>query len=338
MENKKILLANSLLLAALSLFILIPVIVNKLFGLNGSISGNVSLIISGSASVIGLGGISLLYCKIIKGRFIEVMVIRIISLKQVILTMFVAVGTYIFAIGINSLSMKLFPIVIEDGMKISNLLSGSSTLLGLIVVVMIPAFFEEIFFRGVLLDAYEGVNKKIKYFILILIFSSFHGNLMQIIYVMFLGLILLKVREYTGSLLGSIILHAANNGISFAISKLAAGYMKLIDSGIKKGAMDPAQAAAAAEEMNVSLVVALLRSSIFFLIGGAILFINLRKLKEYKEKKEGLGLIQDDYMDIKEESVEIKEEIIEIEKKQYIPLAIYFVAITVLVVSSYIGR
>ncbi len=316
MENKKTLLANSLLLATLFVFILIPNIVNGLFG---PINGNMKLIISGAASVIGLGGISLLYCKITKRSFKTVMVIKKISLKQVILTMFVSIGTYIFAIGINSISMNLFPVVVKDGMAISNLVLSSSTLIGLIVVVLIPSFFEEIFFRGVFLDAYEGINKKIKYFTITAIFATFHGNLMQIIYVMFLGIILLLVRQYTGSLLGSIILHGVNNSISFVLSKVTAGFI------------DQEQAAAAAETMNVSFLVALLRASIFFLIGGAILFINLRNLKEYQDKKQGLKLNQQNYIDKKEEYVETNEEITSIEKNQYLPLAIYFVVITVFV-------
>jgi membrane protease YdiL (CAAX protease family)/septum formation topological specificity factor MinE len=335
MKNKKILLANTLLLVALLMFVLIPIVANTLFKLKGDISGDTSLLLSGSASVIALGGIALLYCKITKRKFKNVMVIKKMSLKQVMLTLFTAVGTYIFAIGVNAISMQLFPIIIQDGMKISNLLNGSSTFLGLIVVILIPAFFEEVFFRGVLLDAYEGVNKNVKYFILTTIFATFHGNLMQIIYVMFLGLILLKVREYTGTILGSMTLHAANNAISFFISKAAASYMKLTNTGVDNGVIDPNQAVASADAMNASFPGALLGSSIFFLIGGAILFINLRKLKEYKEERDGLELVQEDYMEVVEEYVEIKEESVGIDKKQFIPLAIYFVVITVLVVSSY---
>ena len=77
--------------------------------------------------------------------------------------------------------------------------------------------------------------------------------------------------------------------------------------------------------------VALIRASIFFLIGGAILFINLRKLKEYKEEKEGLEYIEEE----KEEYVQIDEKILHVDKKQYIPLAIYFVCMTILVVLRY---
>ena len=153
MKNKRILLANSLLLVALLLFVLIPSIANRIFRLKGVISGNMSLLLSGGASVIALGGIALLYCRITKRPFKKVMVIKKIPMYQVFLTMLVAVGTYIFAIGVNSVSMKLFPIAIKDGMAISNLLSSSSILLGLIVVVLLPAFFEEVFFRGIFLDA-----------------------------------------------------------------------------------------------------------------------------------------------------------------------------------------
>lgn len=331
MENKKILLANILLLAALSLFIFIPIIASVLLGINVERDGNTSLIISGAASILALGGISLLYCKITKRSFKTVMVIKKISIKQVIAIMFATVGTYIFAIGINALSMKLFPIVQEDSKVITDLLSNSSTLVGLVAVVMIPAFFEEIFFRGIFLDAYEGMNRKLKYFIITAVFASFHGNLMQIIYVMFLGLILLKIREYTGSILGSMILHGLNNGISFSLSKAAMAYTKLME----KGGIDPVKEEAKADAMNISLTATLFGAFVLFLVGGTILFLSLIKLKEIKEEKEGLELVKEDYMEIAETYVEIKEETIDADKKQYIPLAIYFVVMTLLVVSSY---
>lgn len=329
MKNKKILVANSLLLLALSLFVLIPILANELFKLQGSISGNVSLLLSGGASVLALGGISLLYCKLTKRSFVRVMELKKISMKQVTLIMLVAIGTYIFAVGVNSISMKLFPVVIKDSQAISKLLTSSSTLLGLIVVVLIPAFFEELFFRGVLLDAYEGVNRKLKYFLLTLVFATFHGNVMQIIYVMFLGLILLKVREYTGSLLGSMILHAVNNAISFTLSKVAMYYMKVQEAGIKSGAVDPKKAVTTTDAMNVSLQATLLTAAMLFLIGGSILYINLRKLKKYKEEKEGLEFIEEEPKVVKEQNL------INVGKKQYIPLVIYFVSITILVVFSY---
>ena len=327
MKSKKILLANILLLVALMLFILAPSLANIIFKLQGSISGNISLLLSGGTTVITLGGVALLYCRIIKRPFNKVMVIKKISIKQVFLTVSVAVGTYIFAVGVNSVSMKLFPIAIKDGMQITKLLNSSSLLLGLLVVVLLPAFFEEVFFRGIFLDAYEGVNKKMKYFIITSIFATFHGNVMQIIYVMFLGFILLKVREYTGSIVGSMTLHAANNAISFLISKLAMNYASVINTGTKNGVIDPTQAAATAEAMNASFLVVLLRASIFFLIGGAILYTNLRKLKEYKEEKVVLESFERKHL-IRDES--IRNTIV-----QYIPLIIYFVSMTVLVVSRY---
>jgi len=327
MKNKKILLANCLLLVALFLYVLIPSIANRIFRLNGVISGNISLLLSGGASVIGLGGLALLYCGITKRKFYKVMVIKKISKKQVFLTMSVALGTYIFAIGVNSISMKLFPVAIKDGMAISNLLSTSTTALGLIVVVLLPAFFEEVFFRGVLLDAYDGINKKIKYFILTIIFASFHGNVMQIVYVMFLGLILLMVREYTGSLLGSMTLHATNNAISFILSKVAMSYMKVKGNGLVEGMPSTSQAA------NDSLTVVLLRALIFFLIGGAILYSNLKKLKEYKEVLDKSELIKNEEYIEPESYIERNEKVVD--KMQYVPLVLYFISMIALVVRKY---
>ncbi|MBU3158435.1 CPBP family intramembrane metalloprotease [Clostridium frigoris] len=336
MKNKKILLANSLLLLALLLFILVPYWTIKIFELARPINGNVSLLLSGSASVIALGGIALLYCIITKRKFKNVMVIKKISTKQVYLTIFVSFGTYIFAMGINSISMKLFPVAIKDSTQISNLLSSSTTLLGLLVVVLLPAFFEEIFFRGIFLDAYEGVNKKIKYFIITAVFAAFHGNVMQIIYVMFLGIVLLMVREYTGSIVGSMTLHAANNAISFILSKVLMNYMNTgLESSVSKSA----------QQANVSYVAVLLQASIFFLLGGAILYKNLRKLKEYKDadiRAKGIELGEtndslkyvardEEYMVICGETNSGKVAGL----TKYIPLVIYFVSMAQLVLRKY---
>ncbi|MBU3176017.1 CPBP family intramembrane metalloprotease [Clostridium estertheticum] len=335
MKNKKILLANSLLVLALLLFILVPFWAIKIFKLVRPISENVSLLLSGSASVIVFGGIALLYCLITKRKFKNVMVIKKISIKQLYLTIFVSFGTYIFAIGINSITMKLFPVVIKDSTQISNLLSGSTTLLGLLVVVLLPAFFEEIFFRGIFLDAYDGVNKKIKYFIITAIFAAFHGNVMQIMYVMFLGFILLMVREYTGSIVGSMTLHAANNAISFILSKVLVNYM---NNGIESSALKSAQ------EANISIASVLLQASIFFLIGGAIIYTNLRKLKEYKESEGRAKVINQEETNKYLKNV-VREEYMVIggEKSsrkvagltKYIPLVIYFVSMVVIVVNKY---
>ena len=328
MKNKKILLANILLLVVLLLFVLAPSIANIFFKLKGSISGNISLLLSGGTSVVALGGMALLYCKIIKKPFNKVMVIKKISIRQVYLTVSVAVGTYIFAVGVNSVSMKLFPVAIKDSLQISKLLNTSSLLLGVLVVVLLPAFFEEMFFRGVFLDAYEGVNKKMKYFIITCIFATFHGNVMQIVYVMFLGFVLLKVREYTGSIVGSMTLHAANNAISFTISKIAMNYANIIGNGSQNTVMNQAQAAATKAALNASFLVVLLRASIFFLIGGAILYINLRSLKECKD---GNALIESFSKETLPRNKGNNGEKI----MQYIPLAMYFIAITILVISRY---
>ena len=99
MKSKKIILANILLLVALLLFVLAPSLANIIFKLKGSISGNISLMLSGGTTVITLGGVALLYCRIIKRPFNQVMVIKKISIKQVFLIMSVAVWYLYFCSG-----------------------------------------------------------------------------------------------------------------------------------------------------------------------------------------------------------------------------------------------
>ena len=81
-----------------------------------------------------------------------------------------------------------------------------------------PALVEEFALRGMVL----GVVKK--HFgngpaILVssIIFSLMHGNLQQIPFALLLGLYLGYITVYTGSILPAVILHFANNFISFAL-------------------------------------------------------------------------------------------------------------------------
>lgn len=104
---------------------------------------------------------------------------------------------------------------------------------------------------------------------------------------------------------------------------------------MEKGGIYPVQEEAKADAMNLSLTATLFGAFVLFLVGGTILFLSLIKLKEIKEEKEGLELVKEDYLEIGETYIEIKEEGINTDKKQYIPLAIYFVLMTLLVVSSY---
>ncbi len=334
MNKKKALKANLLLLLGLILFIAVPTLLTKLCYSLNIVNNNMTLIISGMSSILVLGGASLIYCALTKQSFTKAMHIRKISVKQIFLCVVIGLGAYICAIGINFISMSLIPVVVEDGIAMSQILNSGSFLVGLVVIVVIPAFFEEIFFRGIFLDGYDGINKRLRFFLVTLIFATFHGNLMQIIYVMFLGYVLVYVRDYTDSLLGAMIVHGANNGISFCISKLGVLLMTFINEASKNGVLDIPEIPDASANTGVSIVQALIGAPIFFLIGGTILFVALKSLKNHRDNDD----FQEDYIMQEGYGLECFSDRYEKKprKAHFIPLVVYFIAIISLVTLQYI--
>lgn len=122
------------------------------------------------------------------------------------------IGNNIFASILSSLGMT--PIGYEFDLP-----SGFfGTLLVFLTGALAPALVEEFALRGMVL----GVVKK--HFgngpaILVssIIFSLMHGNLQQIPFALLLGLYLGYITVYTGSILPAVILHFANNFISYAL-------------------------------------------------------------------------------------------------------------------------
>lgn len=93
----------------------------------------------------------------------------------------------------------------------------SDLLVNLVVIALLPAVFEEIFFRGTLQGMLSGLfnNHHIGIWLCSLIFALIHLNIGQIIPMMFLALVMGYLFHYTGSIYPSIAIHFLNN--SFAV-------------------------------------------------------------------------------------------------------------------------
>ncbi|MFT5527579.1 MAG: sodium transport system permease protein [Pirellulaceae bacterium] len=85
-----------------------------------------------------------------------------------------------------------------------------------IVIAILPALFEELFFRGFLLTSMRSAGNLRAIVLTAVIFAGFHiisGGLVRFIPSMFVGLILGWIAIRSGSILPGIALHVANNGI-----------------------------------------------------------------------------------------------------------------------------
>lgn len=91
--------------------------------------------------------------------------------------------------------------------------------LSIIVLALLPAIFEELIFRGIILN---GLVKRLgevgAIFMSALLFSLMHASLQQLLYTFILGIILGWIATRTGSTFSSMIVHFLNNAIVVTIS------------------------------------------------------------------------------------------------------------------------
>lgn len=105
----------------------------------------------------------------------------------------------------------------REKMILSYLSSGNAwtTLRSILLIAIIPAFCEEIFFRGVLMKFTHTLFKKWWLSIIIssLLFAAFHTTISEFVPIFLAGIILGSVYYLTSSLWMSILLHLLFNGL-----------------------------------------------------------------------------------------------------------------------------
>ena len=98
---------------------------------------------------------------------------------------------------------------------------GDSILLNLFNIAVIPAVFEEMFFRGFFYRPYRESGGPGKAILLsALLFGLFHMNFQQAVYAFGFGIVIGILRELTGSMWAGMLLHFINNGWSALLMSL----------------------------------------------------------------------------------------------------------------------
>lgn len=91
--------------------------------------------------------------------------------------------------------------------------------LALILMALLPAIFEELVFRGILLNGLrKGLSDISALFISALMFALMHGSIQQLVYPFALGLVLGWLAMRTGSTFTSMLVHFLNNAIVIIIN------------------------------------------------------------------------------------------------------------------------
>ena len=139
-----------------------------------------------------------------------------INLKTVPIIICLAVAMILFFSPVVNLidyliSLTGYSIDTEIGIPLNNF---GQYALAVLLVAVLPAFCEEIIFRGVVLNGLRKFGMWPAILISSLFFMLMHGNIQQTVYTLFLGIMLGYVVYKTKSLWAGIIVHFINNLIT----------------------------------------------------------------------------------------------------------------------------
>lgn len=145
--------------------------------------------------------------------------------KYYLIALLIVFGLFCSLNQINGLILKLFRQEPSEHSKMLTgyilSLSGWRAVAAIIVVAVLPAFFEELLFRGVMLNGCEksvgGLNT---IFIIGFCFSLMHGSLEQTVYQFIAGCLFAFVAIRAHSILPCILMHFINNALTIIISLL----------------------------------------------------------------------------------------------------------------------
>ncbi|MDE7329734.1 MAG: CPBP family intramembrane metalloprotease [Clostridia bacterium] len=110
--------------------------------------------------------------------------------------------------------MKLMGYIPREASAYFPTLTGGWIVLALLVIAVMPAFFEELLFRGIILNTCEkSIGSVRTVFIVGFCFALFHGSPEQTVYQFISGCAFAFIAIRSGSILPSVIMHFINNAL-----------------------------------------------------------------------------------------------------------------------------
>ena len=161
-------------------------------------------------------------------------------------------------------------------------------------MAVMPAFNEELLFRGVLYGAYRRQSKKTGILFSALTFGLMHLNLNQMLYAIYLGIVLALMVEATGSIYTSMLMHFLLNGFNVVMNYMAARMLAAEEIGgsqIQQAADTTVQTFAGIPfQQLITMLIVLAIFLFFFLI---LIYSTFRMNKRNLQNEEGKGRIID---------------------------------------------
>ncbi|HBH3652670.1 ABC transporter permease subunit/CPBP intramembrane protease [Clostridioides difficile] len=212
--------SDGVILYAVGLVLLIYVgsLVQIKFGMTGIIMTQFMII-----------SLPLLFAYYIKADFKEVFSLKVPKLKHVFGSIVLWIGGYILIMIITQLILFLFPQNMEVAESLNKaLFIKDSVLLNLLVIALLPAICEEMFFRGFIFSSFsksKDKNKSIKLAVICsgVLFGIMHMDFVRIIPTSILGIIFAYSVYKSGSIFVSMLLHFLNNSVAVVLNHYTTG-------------------------------------------------------------------------------------------------------------------
>ena len=163
---------------------------------------------------------TLLYFAITKENIKDVLKLRPLSFRDGFTVTIIAILAQPIA-WFLSYSTSLF---FENEVTVLfNAISGYSYIELLLILALVPAVFEELAIRGIVLSGYKKNSIAIAGLFTGVIFGILHLNPQQLLYTIALGMLFAYLVRITGSIYSSILAHFVFNGFQVTLSKITSG-------------------------------------------------------------------------------------------------------------------
>ena len=170
----------------------------------------------------------IIFAYYIKSDFKKVFRLKLPKVRHLVGAIFLWVGIYILAIVFTQILLYLFPQNMEIVEGLNNaILSSDSLLVNLIIIALMPAICEEVFFRGFLLTSFSYNKKSYTGAIIAcgVLFGFMHMDFIRIVPTSLLGIAFAYAVCKTESIGVSMFMHFINNAFSVIVSFYSTKYI-----------------------------------------------------------------------------------------------------------------
>lgn len=153
-----------------------------------------------------------------KGFLCDTFNIKELDVLNILLIVVISIFIQPFLMSVSAVTSLFFPNAASDYLQSMADLPALSTL---IITSLLPAFFEELFFRGIVFSNFRKLSPVKACVLCGLLFGMAHLNFQQFSYAFLMGCIFCYFVHKTGSIFSSILSHFLINGSQTILSALS---------------------------------------------------------------------------------------------------------------------